>query len=140
MGYDFGFVDFLNYGLDGRHGFLIFRFFLGKIVFFAGFYIMLFYFLFLAKKESSKEKLRFPEMKLTSKNSQCRVTGLNLRGNFYTVQTAFQLMPAFGWGTMPWGRVVLGGWTIVWIMMNKIKGWGGWFRFLGFLSESWWTR
>jgi len=31
----------------------------------------LFYFLFLAKKESSKEKLRFSEMKLTSRMPLC---------------------------------------------------------------------
>jgi len=74
----------------------IFRLFLGNVVcFLLVFSIIIFYFLFLAKKESSKEKLRFSEMKLTSKNSQPKDTGLYLRGNFYTVQTAFQLMPAF---------------------------------------------
>ena len=47
----------------------IFRLFLGNVVcFLLVFSIIIFYFLFLAKKESSKEKLRFSEMKLTSKS------------------------------------------------------------------------
>jgi hypothetical protein len=63
---------------------------------FVPYIVIAFYFLFQAKKESSKEKLPSSEMKLTSEKPAVRFSHYRQRFGFSTVQTAFQLLPAGG--------------------------------------------